>query len=928
MTRRKPGKRWRRTSNEDGSNKRPRRISQLSSLFAATNVHVETDEQFLSREAQQKGLPPGGDQNTPLEKEPIQPPDIHAGCAPLSLNYQVSHRLPAQSAVQEIVSTIDSVKDCEEPTSTSVIRDPPDDLITELHSNAEYAPSHSFEEDVGDWTYDDGHMFSEGFEEGLSEECAEDSNVKDTIDKPLYDNATITVAECLLIIMAYVNCHKITDKALSDLLKMFKLLCPGSLHTDRLNSVQKFKDFFLTHSASSPIVLHKYCSNCFGLLEGEQFECLSCGTIVSEEKSSSFIEVPIEAQIRSMFLKPGFQEKLNFRLNRTKTDPNNIEDLYDGEVYRQLVDGGGPLSDPKNISLTWNTDGVPIFKSSKFSVWPFYCIINELSFMERTKRENMIFAGLWYGDSKPSMVTFLRPLSDALSKLADSGVLVQPAELTSEPFVCKVLTIAGTCDLPAKALVLNSVQYNGKFGCHKCEQPGETVKTGERGHVHVFPFQHRDPKEPLRTNEKFALDMKTAKETNTTIKGVKGPCWLSNLKSYNLVKGTAIDYMHSVLLGVMRLLMVLWFSTEFSRQPFSMAKNAKEIDRRFQDISPPSSIRYPRSVTSHRMFFKASEFRALLLYYGPVVFRGILATLYYNHFLLLSEAIFILLMESISFEQIHHAERLLWNFCSQIATLYGDRYETANVHLLVHLADSVRALGPLWTHSCFHFEDKNGYLLRLIHGTQNIPMQMIHAVKLVQSIPVISQTIKPGNAIAEFYIHMTKDDSFCVENHDLCRTKLYGASNKLQLDTVHHSALERCAGHCINSKTVRVFHRAQVKRNYLTSKHYGKGNRRNNFTVVFSSEGQIKYGKIDFFFITEQSCDKWVLVHELKDAGFSLLQDSRTNGTCSHVVPLVETSVRTVVPLDCILGKVVYLDLTSMPGIVFVAHLPNTLERF
>jgi len=73
------------------------------------------------------------------------------------------------------------------------------------------------------------------------------------------------------------------------------------------------------------------------------------------------------------------------------------------------------------------------------------------------------------------MVTFLRPLGDTLSKFADHGILVQPAELTSEPFVCKVLTIAGTCDLPAKALVLNSVQYNGKFECHKCEEPGETV---------------------------------------------------------------------------------------------------------------------------------------------------------------------------------------------------------------------------------------------------------------------------------------------------------------------------------------------------------------------------------------------------------------------------------------------------------------------
>ena len=91
--------------------------------------------------------------------------------------------LPAQGSVaQESIST-GSIK----PSSRSAFRDPPNGLTTELHGNAEYDPSQTFEEalpDVGDWTYDDGHMFSEGFEEGFSEECAAESNFKDTTDKP------------------------------------------------------------------------------------------------------------------------------------------------------------------------------------------------------------------------------------------------------------------------------------------------------------------------------------------------------------------------------------------------------------------------------------------------------------------------------------------------------------------------------------------------------------------------------------------------------------------------------------------------------------------------------------------------------------------------------------------------------------------------
>ena len=53
-------------------------------------------------------------------------------------------------------------------------------------------------------------------------------------------------------------------------------------------------------------------------------------------------------------------------------------DISDGAVYQELV-ASGFLSNPSNISLQFNTDGVPVFKSSSFSFWPVHIIINELS---------------------------------------------------------------------------------------------------------------------------------------------------------------------------------------------------------------------------------------------------------------------------------------------------------------------------------------------------------------------------------------------------------------------------------------------------------------------------------------------------------------------------------------------------------------------
>lgn len=157
---------------------------------------------------------------------------------------------------QEIISTLHTFEDNKEPSSKSAFSNPPDCLTNELHGSAEYDPSQTFEEalpDMGDWMYDDGHMFSEGFKEGLSEECDEQSNLKDTKDKSLYNSASISVAEFLLIIMAYVNCHRVTDKALSDLLKMLKLLLPDSLNTHFLN--RSSKTFFLVSLCVIPFCL-------------------------------------------------------------------------------------------------------------------------------------------------------------------------------------------------------------------------------------------------------------------------------------------------------------------------------------------------------------------------------------------------------------------------------------------------------------------------------------------------------------------------------------------------------------------------------------------------------------------------------------------------------------------------------------------------
>ena len=72
-------------------------------------------------------------------------------------------------------------------------------------------------------------------------------------------------------------------------------------------------------------------------------------------------------QIKDMFENEGPQKHL---INHDRQPV--ISDIVDGELYKMhsdFVDGYAC-----NSTFTWNTDGVPVFKSSKFNIWPLFSL--------------------------------------------------------------------------------------------------------------------------------------------------------------------------------------------------------------------------------------------------------------------------------------------------------------------------------------------------------------------------------------------------------------------------------------------------------------------------------------------------------------------------------------------------------------------------
>ena len=91
---------------------------------------------------------------------------------------------------------------------------------------------------------------------------------------------------------------------------------------------------------------------------------------------------------------------------------------------------------------------------------------------------------------------------------------------------------------------------------------------------------------------------------------------------------------------------------------------------------------------------------------------------------------------------------------------------------MLHSFDNVKHLGPLWNHSCFPFEDKNRFVLQLIHGSQKTECQLNSAINVIQSI---------SNAVGKT---ISKDYLLISSYQSTNRQKLFSASKPIAADTL------------------------------------------------------------------------------------------------------------------------------------------------
>lgn len=652
------------------------------------------------------------------------------------------------------------------------------------------------------------------------------------MDSPLIAGGTTTRAEALIMILTHAAKHQITGSQLDDLLKLINCLFGQDVVPRSKYSFDK-----MFSNDEHTVEFHCYCKHCksycgtqVDMIKQKITHCAGCKENVDASTLNDgcfFINISIASQIKSILETPDLQSKLQYKTDRPPQADNIISDIYDGEMYKKLSVPGQILSDVNNLSYTFNSDGSPLYKSSKFSIWPIHVHLNELP--PKLRFHHVMLAGLWFGPTEPVMHMFLKPFVEQAKSLVSEGV---SWKRDGEACISKVVGICCSVDSKARPTMRNTTQFNGYYGCGFCLYPGTLVDKQVKYPITPVNYPDRDA-------ESMERDMEEALIVRKSVRGVKGPSPLINMSFFDIVWGFTPDYMHCVLLGVTRQLATRLLQD--SEEPYYVGSpnTLRVLDQRIKAIKTPHLItRLPRPISEYK-FWKASEWRSWLLFYSLPCLEGLLDAKYTKHLGLLSSAIYLLLQDQITFEEINSADELLMEFVVRFQMLYGDTAMTFNVHLLTHLAKAVKYWGPLWAHSAFPFENANGNLLRLVHGTKDVTKQIAKKFLLHRSIPYLMSLYNVSDRVLQFCRQMIEYSK--VQHFQRSEQAVVLDSGKVK----GLSQADQAAFHAVGKVPPNdvLIHKRMIHNGLVFTSHgYSRAKRRDNSCVTLTdgSKGQIQ----------------------------------------------------------------------------------------
>ncbi|CAF1410547.1 unnamed protein product [Adineta ricciae] len=525
------------------------------------------------------------------------------------------------------------------------------------------------------------------------DECQEEK-------RPIYTGSSIMLSSAVRLINDFYLNNNLDKQTVNNLLRLIKSLLPQpNLLPPTWKGINKLLHY--TPLTSTTFL----CGDCYEACEtsgSSSKKCFNPRCKTSKEQNTpeivEIVRFDIRAQIQSIM-----NRNISL-LNQSHLFP--LSDICFGEQYQEVKNNNN------RITLVVHSDGAPLVRSSKKSIWPCFASISELPPPVREFQKNIIILAIWTSRKKPNVNIFLEQTIDDLICLKKNGTSIF---IANSEYQIQLATQFFVSDLPAKALFCCTTNFNGYSACTYCASRG--IWSAEYNKV-LYPYANNDL--TTRTHSGYlkaaqeALHKSNGKK-EVAVDGIKGLSSL--LQIFNYPKQIIYDFMHLVCLGHIPYVINRWC--------LNMGKETiLEIDNDLRQLRIPHNMRVV-FLESFKMAsqWKAKNSRLFVLHVGVPVLVNRLPILLFSHFIVYSLAIKLLHAPTTKAE-ISLAERLLHFYCRTASNVYDRSIEIFSLHAHIHLPYQVRQHGGLAHMSAFAFESAIRYIQKKAHGYTNLASQI------------------------------------------------------------------------------------------------------------------------------------------------------------------------------------------------------------
>ncbi|CAD6230410.1 GSCOCG00012179001-RA-CDS [Cotesia congregata] len=659
----------------------------------------------------------------------------------------------------------------------------------------------------------------------------------------MFPQSSSTVSDVLLMVTTFSVSKHLTRNDQDDLINLIKVLAGPAFESWNASHYSRSKAY---NPPRKKIQSNFYCQTekCQRILHTRKLsdkdkkikvQCSDCKAKykLSSASKNQFIIIDLKYQLKLLFRDTEVKNDLLNTMEKLRQPRNDgvIHDIYDGQLYKAVQ----KLS-PGALTYNVNTDGAPLTKSSKRSMWLIQLHINELSPTLRFR--NVLIGGLYITSAEPSpefMQTYMSKFLEKANNIMEAGINITDNEdrIRNLKFFCLLLCV----DSVARPVIQNRFQFNGYSGCSWCYATGVYDSSAMR-----YPITQQVPL--LRTNQSHIKDVEQVEKLGKSINGVKDNCAMLELKHFDCVWGFPLDYMHGILLGVSRHLWALWIKpgTPYYLNP----QQRKKIMARQLHIKRPQEIHRLVRTVDQTAKWKASEWESWLLFDSVPCLVGILDEKCFQSYLLLVSSIYTLMTDNISEEDLLLCEINILQFVRDCQLIYGVNSMTFNLHSLLHVVESVRQSGPLWSSSAFPFESMIFLIKRYITGVSGVSNQIVNSIlkekNIRCNIDYNTESVKCRNYCKDLFKPRKLKNCTRSDDHALLIGTEKSPDDQLILLMQQYFD---------NTHSTKVYDRCIYNKMVLRSTAYTRPTKTNDTVVQLDTK---KFIRIDGFFSLNNTC--------------------------------------------------------------------------